>query len=142
MSPGLRPGFAGRARPAYIRSGARARAAPTMLDDDDVPAVAGAVLLYLLLWAMASLVNMHTCFSPRAWTQAPWACVVARLAWDVFALRHGAFFGGLCLWALLETAMVWRLALSPAHGAGVSACVLGAGLCADLVLLAHLAPRG
>jgi len=102
------------------------------------------VAAYLMLRAMASLVNMHTCFAreARAWAPAHWSCAVARMLWDVLALQHSAFFGGLCLWALLEAAMLWRLTTSPRGHCLVlpHACALGAGLCADLALLAHLAP--
>jgi hypothetical protein len=111
------------------------------MQDEHAP-LALPVAAYLLLWATASLVNMHMCFCPRAWAPTWWGFAVCRLLWDVFALRHDAFYAGLCTWALLEAGVLLRLARSHsrkhAGSAFMRACNLGLGLSADLVLLAHL----
>lgn len=114
------------------------------LYDADIKYVMG----YILLWGMASLVNIHICVPSRRSTKYLWSykyCgyVISRLMFDILFIRSTIFFDLLCFMILVEVAMLWHLTDSlkffKHENSLPYVCMLSMGLCADLSLCYYMA---
>lgn len=112
----------------------------------------GLAQCYVMLWLMASLINLHTCFggsshSHRYWSPMHALCVVARMMCDVMLSRHTAYLHVLCVCVLGEVALMWHLTTQPrrhrfaAPNALACATMQGLAVVADLILLCYLQMR-